>query len=118
MKSASTGSFFSRMRYKFFDWRINREIFVRMFPHLQREKDHGYSFNSHAEMEAQTEELDVQPILDQIEDHIRNMPKGYGRAFRLIVHRDLNERFRMFEKVARRRVQPKSVDPRFVATRA
>jgi len=106
------------MHQKFFDWRINREIFVRMFPHLQREKDHGYPFDSHEEMEAQTDELGVQALLDTVEEHIRNMPRGYGRAFRHIMHRDLHERFRRLEKVARRRVQPKNIDPRFVATRA
>jgi hypothetical protein len=109
-------SFFKRMSQKFFKWRINLEIHDRIFPHHLGEKDHGYSFRTREEMNAQTEELNVQPLLDAIERHIRNMPDAYGESFRHIMHRDLHERLSMYEQEARRRVR-RSCDPRFVATR-
>ena len=115
MSSISVGSFFTRMRQKFFDWRINLEIFERIFPHTLGEKDCGYSFRNNAEMDSKTEELNAQELLDTIERHARNMPEGYGKAFRHIMHRDLNKRLLMFEKVARRRVS-RECDPRFIAT--
>lgn len=117
MPRAPHSNFIARMRRKFFDWRINREIHDRIFPHLEREADHGYSFATDEEMNAQTEALDVQPLLDAIERHIRRMPKAYGEAFRHILHRELHERFRRFEQLARRRVQPADIDPRLVASR-
>jgi hypothetical protein len=100
-----------------FETRINFEIHDQMFPHLLGEKDLGYPFNSDEQMDARTEQLDVQSLLDTIEVQIRNMPKSYGKCFRQILHRDLHERLRMYEQVARRAVQPKECDPRFVATR-
>ena len=116
MTKTTTGSFFARMRQKFFKRRIDREIFDRIMPHNQKEKDHGYAFNSPEEMKAQTEELDVQALLDAIERHIRNMPTAYGRAFRHIMHRDLHERLSRYEQLAQRRVR-RTCDPRLVATR-
>ncbi len=104
------------MRQKLFRWRIEREIFDRIMPHLQREKDHGYSFNTDEEMNAQTEDASVQPLLDTIEGYILEMPDVYGALFRHIMHRDLHERLRMYEHVARRHIR-RSCDPHFVATR-
>jgi len=85
-------SFFKQMSQKFFKWRINLEIHDRIFPHHLGEKDHGYSFRTREEMNAQTQELNVQLLLDAIERHIRNMPDAYGESFRHIMHRDLHER--------------------------
>jgi hypothetical protein len=116
MNKNTTGSFFARIRQKFFKWRIDREIFDRIFPHHRGEKDHGYSFDTREQMNAQTEELNVQPLLDDIEKHIHNMPDAYGESFRYIMYRELHERFRMYEQLARRRVR-RSCDSRFVATR-
>jgi hypothetical protein len=89
-----------------------------MFPHLEGEKNYGYPFSTDEEMNAQTQELNVQPLLDCIEHHIQNMPKAYGESIRYIMHRDLHERFRLYELVARRGVRPKTCDPRFIAIRA
>lgn len=118
MKSNSVGSFFTELRRKFFKWRTNREIFERLFPHLNGETNFGYSFANDEQMNAQTEALELQATLDSLESQIRKMPKGYGKCFRHIMHRDLRERLRMYEQVARPRVHPTTVDPRFVATRA
>jgi len=109
-------SFFARATCKFFDKRINREIFDRIMPHLQREHDYGYPFDSREEMRTQTEQLNPEQLLAQIEEHIQNMPTGYGEAFRYILHRDLHERLCKYQSLARRRMR-RPCDPRFIATR-
>jgi len=117
MTRNSAESFFSRMRWKIFKLRISREIHDRIFPHLRQEQDNGYPFQTQEQMNAQTEELNVQSLLDTIEGQIRNMPRAYGASFRYIMHRDLQERLRMYKQVARLAVQPKTCDPHLVATR-
>ena len=114
MSSKSAGSFFTRMRQKFFDWRINLEIFNRMMPHVQQEEDHGYSFGNDEELEALTEELRVHASFEHLEQQIRNMPEGYGKMFRHILHRDLHERLLMYKKVARQYTR-RPCDSRYVA---
>jgi hypothetical protein len=116
MRRNSTGSFFTRLREKFFKWRLSQEIFEQMFPHLEGEKDFGYSFRTDEEMNEQTEKLNVQPVLDSIEESIRNMPKGYGECFRHVMHRDLHELFRRYERESRRRENRKEDGPRFIET--
>ena len=98
--------------------RVDREIFDRIFPHLEREEDRGYSFGTDAEMDAETKHLDIKMMLAGLDVQIARMPKAYGEAFKHILHRDINERLRMFEAVGRRRIQPTSIDPCHVATRA
>jgi hypothetical protein len=109
--------FFTNIRRKLFNRRVNREIFDRIMPHIQKEQNFGYSFSTNAEMDAQTEQLDTRALLDAIERHARNMPQGYGKAFRHVMHRDLHERLLMYEKIARRRVN-RTCDPHFVAVHA
>jgi hypothetical protein len=110
-------SSFSQLRQKLFNHRLEYEIYHRLFPHLLREKNCGYSFGSDEEMNALTEKLDVQPLLDDIEQRIANMPKSYGESFRHIMRRDLHERLTAYDKLARRRVR-RTCDPRFVAEHA
>jgi hypothetical protein len=118
MSRNRAGSFFARLRQKLFNWRINVEIHDRIFAHHRGERDYGYPFGNREQMKALTEQLDVQPLLDAIEEHIRNMPDAYGEAFRYIMHRDLHERFHTYERLARQGVEPKTCDPHYVATRA
>jgi len=119
-------SFFAKIRYKMFVFRIEWEIFGRIFSHLQHECDAGYPFHSHEEIEQLCQNSPVAPLpfVKQIERDIRRMPKGYSRAFRYILYRDLenhpqmsNMRMRMYQLLAQRRVYRKC-DPRFVARRA
>ena len=114
----TNSSFVARMRRKFFNWRVDSEIHDRIFPHHRGEKDARYPFRNRKEMQQHTEELDVQQSLEAVERHIRHMPAAYGESFRYIVHRDLAKRLAEFEELAQRRVQPKEIDPRFVATHA
>jgi hypothetical protein len=116
MSTNSTGSFFTRLREKFFKRRLSWEIHDQMFPHLRQEGNYGYSFTTEAEMNAQTGQLDAAPLLATIESQIREMPKAYGECFRHVLHRDLRHFLARYEHAARRAVRPKECDPRLVAT--
>lgn len=116
MKSIRT--FFASIRQKLFEARMEREIYFRIFPHMNQEADHGYPFGSKDEMvrahihgRLQTR-LDV----DLIQQAAARMPQAYGDAFRYIVYRDLNQRMEMYMKLAEKRLQPETCDPRDVAT--
>lgn len=50
-------SFVARIGRRFFNWRLNREIFYRVIPHAKRESDEGYPFDDVSDMVAQTESL-------------------------------------------------------------
>lgn len=111
--------FFASLRETLFVIRIEREIYGRIFPHLQREQEHGYTFNSDADL-AKRIINDYQEVLltiRTIEKRGAQMPLAYGRSFRYIVYRDIGRRLAMYEKLARRRIR-RHVDPRFVATAA
>jgi hypothetical protein len=68
-------------------------------------------------MDSETMRLNAESLLATIEKHASNMPKSYGKAFRHIAHRDLNQRLKMYKLVARRNVR-RQCDPRFVAEHA
>ncbi len=53
-----------------------------------------------------------------IEKRAARMPAAYGKAFRYIAYRDLNERMKMYLEIAERRIQPETCDSRLVATQA
>ena len=119
-------SFFANIRLKLFVWRIDREIYDRIFLHLEKERDCGYPFNSDEELQKLCANRKFQhlPFVRDIELDITRMPKAYGEAFRYILYRDLegrskmpSERMKMFQMLAKRRVKRKC-DPRFVAVRA
>ena len=114
------GKFFAKIRQKLFTAHIEREIYHKIFPHLNRHADHGYPFDSRDNIER----LHVRGILHArinlrlIERTAAKMPKAYGAAFRYIAYRDLNERMEMYLEIAEQRVYQEDCDPRFVATRA
>jgi hypothetical protein len=66
-------------------------------------------------LEALTEKLGVHALLEDVEQQIRNMPDGYRKKFRYIMHRDIRERLLMYKEVGRHRVN-RTCDPRFIAT--
>jgi hypothetical protein len=113
-----SSSLFVRIRQRFFKWRLSREIFDRIFPHLEREQDHGYSFQSDQEMKAQTAALNAEALLKSVERQIHKLPRAYGESFRHIMHRDLCDRLSMYADEAKRQTHPTDIDPRFVATHA
>lgn len=119
-------SFLEEIRFALFEVRIDREIYNRLFSHLQAEADYGYPFHSHAEMEALCKNPSITslPFVREIEKDIQKMPEGYRYCFRYILHRELAKgpiepkRMRMYRMVARKNVYPKQCDPRFIARAA
>lgn len=120
-------SFFSKIRCKLFVWCLEREIFNRIFPHLEHEADYGYPFHSDEDLQkfCQDGAIAALPFVQQIECDIRRMPKAYGEAFRYILYRELKvrkempkARVKMFQMLARRRIHQETCDPQFVARRA
>jgi hypothetical protein len=99
---------------------VIREIYQKIFPHLNRNADHGYPFLSKDEMEKLfvRHELHARINLQLIERTAAKLPKAEGAAFRYIAYRDLNERMEMYLALAEERIQPETCGPRFVATRA
>ena len=112
--------FFAKIRQQRFDRRVNQEIFQKIFSHLNGEADHGYPFNSKQEFEKRClyAELDAKLHVELIEKHAARMPEAYGKAFRYIAYRDLNERMKMYLEIAERRIEPEMCDPHLVATQA
>jgi hypothetical protein len=112
--------FLASIRRKLFAARVDREIFFKIFPHLNQKADHGYSFKSNDEMvRAHVRgHLQTSLDLDLIERVAARMPKAYGDAFRYIVYRDLNKRMEEYMELAERRIQPETCDPRWIATHA
>jgi hypothetical protein len=90
-----------------FATRVEWEIFNRIFPHLQREKDHGYPFSSDTEMSVLAQFDELRECLDLLDAQTKAMPKAYGKAFRYIMCRDLNRRLRMYANLAQWRISPK-----------
>ena len=114
------GKFLASIRRKLFAARVDREIFFKIFPHLNQEADHGYPFKSDEEIFRARVRGNLQTSLDLdlIERAAARMPKAYGEGFRYIVYRDLNERMETYLEIAERRIQPETCDPRCVAARA
>ena len=112
--------FFANIRRKFFNWRINREIFHRISPHLRNEGNHGYPFHSKDEMAEQHihSGLNAHIKFDMIELTAAKMPRFQGDAFRYIAYRDLNDRMEMYLALAKESVQPDECDPRSVMCHA
>jgi len=120
-------SFFNNVSYTLFNLLTDREIYNRIFPHLQHEADHGYPFDSHEEMLqlCEDKELAAMPFVQSIERDIARMPKGCGQALRYILYRELKanktmsrERARMYRMYAHAYTFPETCDPRLVAKQA
>lgn len=101
-----------------FVWRIEHEIYYRIFPHLRQERDHGYSFRSDQELQqfVTREHAKSLALLATLQRDSAGMPKAYGLAFRYIMYRELNQRLEQYEAHMRRCIRP-DCDPQFVATR-
>jgi hypothetical protein len=112
--------FFANIRRMYFNWRINREIFHKIGPHLRNDGEYGYPFRSDDEMARLHLRgcLHARLNLRIIERTADKMPKFQGDAFRYIAYRDLNDRMEMYLELAEQCVQPETCDPQFVATHA
>ena len=102
-------SFFAYARMVVFANLIEWEIYQRMFPHLQQEKDSGYPFQSAEELREMLtrSQRDAKACLEIIERQADEMGKAYGEAFRFIMYRNLNRRLLPYMKLAQHRVPPR-----------
>lgn len=98
--------FLAGIREDIFTIRIEREIYGRIFPHLEREKDCGYPFETDEEIFKRCihDALDAKLFLNLVERQANAMGKAYGEAFRYIMYRDLNRRLRAYVKLVQHRV--------------
>lgn len=108
-------SLFAFVRRKLFIWRVNTEIFERLFPHVHGEAAHGYPFRNRPELQKHTAQLGIPESLARIEQYIQQMPAAYGESFRYLLYRDLYTRLTEWEALAQSRRQPTGYDPRSVA---
>lgn len=83
-------------------------------PHTMREKNFGYPFHTDKEMDAETKKINAQDLLYNIEILVSAMPKAYSKAFRHVMHRELQKQLLMYMQVAQRRVK-RTCDPKWVA---
>ena len=99
-------SFFAYFCFCVFTTRLEREIFHRIFPHLNGEKDHGCPFNWDQELWKQRHHgnLEVLYRIELIESQADHMGKAYGEAFRYIMYRNLNACLLPYVKLAQWRV--------------
>ncbi len=89
--------FLAEIRRKAFTARTEREIYLKMFPHLNGEANHDYPFAdddglARARVEAA---MSFRNALVRLEHASRNMPQAEGQAFLYLALRDLNERTAM-----------------------
>jgi hypothetical protein len=111
-------SFFINIR-QLFVWRIEREIYYRIFPHLRRDRNHAYPFQSDDELRRllEREHAQAHALLETISRDSAQMPKAYGMAFRYIMYRDFNQRLKQYETLMRRCIRT-DCNPKYVATKA
>ena len=112
--------FIERIRQRLFAAHVKREIYAKIFPHLRREADHGYPFDSDEKIIRSNMEafLITESTLRLIERAADKMPKSEGDAFRHIAYRNLQRQMWRYLQFAHGRMQPPDCDPLFVATRA
>ena len=91
------GKFLSTIRRKQFAKNAEREIFLKIFSHLNGRADHGYPFSSNAQLEQKNKEdfYKLSKCLEEIYLAAGRMPKAQGEAFRHIAARNLEAEMRM-----------------------
>ena len=94
--------FFAAIRRMLFTRRINREIYHKIFPHLNGQADHGYPFSSDDELHAERlrSYLNFRKMLSALDAAVLKMPAAEGNAFLYLAHRDLEEQIRQYLKFA------------------
>jgi hypothetical protein len=102
--------FLATIRRKRFAQNAEREIYHKIFPHLNGRADHGYPFSSDAQLEQKNKEdfYKLSKCLEEIYLAAGRMPTAQGEAFRHIAARNLDAEMRMIllYASARKREQP------------
>jgi hypothetical protein len=103
------------LREKWLMWKIEREIYGSIFPHLERRRIREYPFQSDEELQKIIlhGKLDAQLHLATIERQADEMGKAYGEAFRFVMYRDLNRRMLMYARLVQRRVPSRVRVPQY-----
>jgi hypothetical protein len=111
--------FLANIRQKLFAARTSREIYQKIFPHLNQNADHGYPFGSDDEIVKLHIQgnLTAHGTLHLIERAAGKMPKAEGDAFRYIAYRDLNERMTLYLEFAEVRAYHEDCAPQLVTSR-
>ena len=114
------GKFIANIRRKRLIAHIEREIYHKIFPHLNGHADHGYPFSSDEGLfKARLEGfVSARNTLHRIDEAARKMAKAESNAFRYIVARDLNERLAFYLKYAQDRDYTPKDEPCLVAQAA
>lgn len=88
---------------------IQWEISKRLFPHMNKERNWGYDFQSEEELleRIRQDRLEVLSCLESIDSQAEHMGKAYGAAFRHIMYRDLSSRLFSYMNIAQYRVPPR-----------
>ena len=99
---STIGKFLARIRREKFAANITREIFHKIFPHMNGHADHGYPFSSDNGLyKARLDcSINVRKLLCDLSTAGLHMPEAQGNAFLYIANRDLEERLRMYLKYA------------------
>ena len=110
----------AEMRRKSFIARTEREIYLKLFPHLNGEADRGYPFTddqglARARVEAA---MSFRDALVRLEHASRKMPQAEGQAFLYLAICDLNERTAMHLEFAEERSCSPAFEPRLAPNAA
>lgn len=102
------GKFLARMRREKFAANISREIYHKIFPHMNGHADHGYPFTTDDELHKARLQgsIEMWKKLRELDSAALQMPDAECNAFLFIVNRDLEERIRMYLKFAHARKVP------------
>ncbi len=98
------GKFIANLRQLLFAGRVEKEIRRRILPHLHREADHGYPFSSQDQMVESWmhSALDLEADLSLISKAALKLPKPYGDMLCYVAYRDLHERMKMYQELAKK----------------
>ncbi len=112
--------FIANLRRKLFTDRTEREIYHKIFPHLNQRADHGYPFSDQnglfkASLDGS---IGLRRMRLEFDQATRKMPEAEALALSYIAHRDLNERLAMYLKFAQEREYNPECEPHLMATAA
>ena len=112
--------FFAKIRQRFFNWRVKREMSKRISQPLRNEGSHGHPSRSEDGMARLSirAQLHARLNLRVIARTTAKLPKNQADAFCYIAYRDLNERIEMYIALAEGCNQSEAYEPQFTATTA
>ena len=100
---STIGKFFARIPNEKFAADITREIDQKIFPHINGQADHGYPFSTKRELHKARLDgfIKLRTMLCDLDSAAFKMPEVECNAFLYLVHRDLEERIRLYLQLVR-----------------